>query len=78
MSKIVRYRFMGSWLWFWVLCVSGIGMPFAVLYLLTDTVRMDTDVDDPEQIAEDLYTGKWAKKQCGCKTTMRQVSVTGD
>ena len=35
----------------------------AVLYLLTDTVRMDTDVDDPEQIAEDLYTGKWAKKQ---------------
>jgi hypothetical protein len=62
MSKIVRYRFMGSWWWFWVLCVSGFGLPFAVLYLLTGTVRMDTDVDDPEQLAEDLYTGKLAQK----------------
>jgi hypothetical protein len=63
MSKIVRYRFMGSWWWFWLLCVSGIGVPLAVLYLLTGTVRMDTDVDDPEQLAEDLYSGKLARKQ---------------
>jgi hypothetical protein len=63
MSKIVRYRFMGSWWWFWLLCVSGIGLPLAVLYLLTGTVRMDTDVDEPEQIAEDLYSGKLAGKQ---------------
>ena len=62
MSKIVRYRFMGSWLWFWLLWVSVIGMPLAVLYLLTGTVRMDTDVDDPEQLAEDLYSGKLAGK----------------
>ena len=62
MSKIVRYRFMGSWWWFWLLCVSGIGLPLAVLYLLTGTIRMDTDVDDPEQIAEDLYSGKLAGK----------------
>jgi hypothetical protein len=62
MSKIVRYRFMGNWLWFWLLWVSVIGLPFAILYLLTGTVRMDTDVDDPEQIAEDLYTGKLAGK----------------
>ena len=53
---------MGSWWWFWILCVSVIGLPLAVLYLLTGTVRMDTDVDDPEQIAEDLYTGKLAGK----------------
>ncbi len=25
--------------------------------------RMDTDVDDPEQLAEDLYSGKLAAKQ---------------
>jgi hypothetical protein len=62
MSKIVRYRFMGSWWWFWLLCVSGIGLPLAILYLLTGTVRLDTDVDDTEQIAEELYTGKLAMK----------------
>jgi hypothetical protein len=62
MSKIVRYRFMGNWLWFWLLGVSVIGLPLAVLYLLAGTVRMDTDVDDPEQVAEDLYTGKLTGK----------------
>jgi hypothetical protein len=63
MSKIVRYRFMGSWWWFWALCVSVIGLPLAVLYLLTGTIRMDTDVDNPEQIAEDLYSGKFAGRR---------------
>ena len=60
MSKIVRYRFMGSWLWFWLLCVSGIGLPLAVLYLLTGTIRLDSDVDNPDQIVEDLYKSKLA------------------
>ena len=54
---------MGSWAWFWLLCASGIGLPVAVLYLLTGTIRIDTDVDDPEQLAEDLYSGKLARKQ---------------
>ena len=54
---------MGSWWWFWLFCASGIGLPIAVLYLLTGTIRMDTDVDDPEQLAEDLYSGKLAGKQ---------------
>lgn len=46
-----------------MLCVSVVGLPLAVLYLLTGTVRMDTDVYDPEQIAEDLYSGKFTGKQ---------------
>ena len=62
MSEIVRYRFMENWWWFWVLWVSVIGLPLAVLYLLTGTVRMGTAVDDPERIAEDLYI-KFAGKQ---------------
>ena len=62
MSKIVRYRFMGSWWLFSLLCVSVIGLPLAVLYLLTGTIRMDTDVDDAEQLAEDLYSGKLPRK----------------
>ena len=62
MSKIVRYRFMGSWIWFWLLCISGIGLPIAALYLLTGTIRMDTDMDNPEQVVEDLYQARRAGK----------------
>jgi hypothetical protein len=62
MSKIVRYRFMGSWWWFWLFCVSIIGSPVAILYLVTGTIRMDTDVDEPEQFVEDLYASKVATK----------------
>jgi hypothetical protein len=62
MSKIVHYRFMGSWLWFWALCVSVIGLPLAVLYLLTGTIRLDTDMDNPEQAAEELSVGKTGRR----------------
>lgn len=34
MAKVVRYEFMGSWLIFWILFISGLGLPFAILYLL--------------------------------------------
>ena len=60
MSKIVRYRFMGSWISFWLLCVTVIGLPIAALYLLTGTVWLDTDVDNPEELAEELYVRKRA------------------
>jgi hypothetical protein len=29
MSKIVRYEFMGSWLFFWLVCITVIGIPVA-------------------------------------------------
>ena len=60
MSKIIRYRFMGSWWWFWLLCVTIVGIPLGILYLRTGTVLLETDVDNPEQLAEDLYSGKLA------------------
>jgi hypothetical protein len=45
-SKIVHFEFMGSWLLFWAFCISGIGLPLAVLYLLNGTVRIEEEVDD--------------------------------
>jgi hypothetical protein len=33
MSKIVRYQFLGNRYWFWLLCVTVVGLPVAVLYL---------------------------------------------
>jgi hypothetical protein len=58
MSKIVRYEFMGSWLWFWVLCVSIIGIPLAVLYLVNGTVRIEDELDEPELVLEKLRSGR--------------------
>jgi hypothetical protein len=61
MSKIVRYQFMGNWFWFWLFCMSGIGLPFAVLYLLNGTVRVDSEVDDPEKFVQQYRSGALAK-----------------
>ena len=58
MSKIVHYEFMGSWLLFWLLFISGIGLPFAILYLLEGIIRTDTDVDDPQAFIDAYRTGK--------------------
>jgi len=58
MSRIIRYEFMGSWLWFWLLCVSIIGIPLAVLYLVNGTVRIEDELDDPELVLEKLRSGR--------------------
>jgi hypothetical protein len=59
MSKIVRYEFMGSWVYFWLLCISGIGIPVAILYLLNGTLRVEDEMTDPEQFVSAFR----AKKQ---------------
>jgi hypothetical protein len=48
MSKIVRHEFMGSWIYFWLLCITVIGVPVAILYLLNGTLRIEDEVEDPE------------------------------
>ena len=48
MSKIVRHEFMGSWIYFWLLCITAIGVPVAILYLLNGTLRIEDEVEDPE------------------------------
>jgi hypothetical protein len=57
-SKIVRYEFMGNWFLFWLLCISGIGIPFAVLYLLNGTLRIEDDMGDPEQFVSSFRASK--------------------
>lgn len=54
MSKIVRYEFLGSWLMFWLLCVTIIGIPLAILYLVNGTVRIEDELDEPELVLEKL------------------------
>ena len=54
MSRIVHYQFMGSWLVFGLLFLTGIGLPFAILYLLEGIVRTDTEVPNPEEFVAAL------------------------
>lgn len=58
MSKIVRYQFMGSWLYFWVLCIIGIGIPFAILYLVNGTIRLESEVENPEDFIVQYRAGR--------------------
>ena len=58
MSKIVRYEFMGSWLLFLVLCISVIGLPLALLYLLNSTIRIEEQIENPERFVEEFRAGK--------------------
>lgn len=52
MSNIVRYEFMGSWFYFWLLSITVIGIPLALLYLLSGTLRIESAMEDPERFVE--------------------------
>jgi hypothetical protein len=58
MSKVVRYEFFGNWLVFWLWCVTVIGIPVAVLYLISRTLRVDTELDNPEE-----FVNAWRSKR---------------
>ncbi len=47
MAKIIRHEFLGSWLLFLILCLTGIGIPVAILYLINKTVSIEEEVSDP-------------------------------
>ncbi|MBV9081340.1 MAG: hypothetical protein JOZ62_01590 [Acidobacteriaceae bacterium] len=62
MSKIVRYEFMGSWVIFSLLFLSGIGLPGAILYLLNGLVMVETAMDDPEKFIDEYRAGFWRRR----------------
>lgn len=59
MAKIVRHEFMGSAIIFYALCLSGIGIPAAVLYLLAGTVTVEEDIEDPTEFLRQYKAGKY-------------------
>jgi len=58
MPKIIRCEFMGSWVLFWLLCVTVVLIPIAVLYLFNGILRIEHDIDDPERFVADYRAGK--------------------
>jgi hypothetical protein len=58
MAKITRYEFMGSWVFFWFTCITIIGIPIALLYLINGTIRIEEHVDDGERLASILRAAR--------------------
>lgn len=56
MDKIVRREFTGSWLLFWFLSVTGIGIPIAVIYLINNTVEIHSRFKDGESAMDKIRT----------------------
>lgn len=54
MSKIARFEFMGSWLYFSLLCVTVVGIPIAILYLMSGTLCIVHEVTDPEEFVSEF------------------------
>jgi hypothetical protein len=48
MSKIIRREFMGSWPIFWLLCLSILGIPLAILYYQTGLLQIEHEIEDAE------------------------------
>jgi hypothetical protein len=57
MGQIVRYEFLGSFPLFFVLCITGIGVPLAVVYLLQNTVGVVETLDDPARFVREYRAG---------------------
>jgi hypothetical protein len=62
MSKIVRHEFVGSWLWIVLLCITGIGVPIALVYLFYATVRIESEIDNPEELVAKYRAGQLVGK----------------
>ena len=58
MDKIVRLQFMGSWIIFWLMCITVIGLPLAFLYFKNSTLKIETEVPNAEEFV-DQFRSHW-------------------
>jgi len=63
MGKIVRYEFLGIPTLFWFMCITVIGIPMAILYLISATVRVEESLEDPTQFLEKYRAGEYKRKK---------------
>lgn len=61
MDKITRRIFVGNWIVFWLLCITILGIPVAILYLLNGTVTIEQQVEDAGQVMDE-YRGGFSRK----------------
>jgi hypothetical protein len=59
MAKIVRYEFLGNWLYLCLLCIFL--LPIGVVYWLVRSIRIEEDMESPEDFVELFRAGKLKK-----------------
>ena len=57
-NRIVRYEFMGSPVILTLLCLTGILIPIAILYLVNGTLRIEHEMSDPETFVTEFRSRK--------------------
>ena len=58
MDRIKRREFKGYWVVFVILCLTGIGIPVAILYLIENMIEIEYEVTDAEEFLEHHYKKK--------------------
>ncbi len=51
-SKIVRYEFLGSYLYVFLTFLFVVTIPIGIIYIITSTVRIDEDLENPSEFIE--------------------------
>jgi len=51
MDKVTRYEWHGSGFILFVLFILGFTFPFAVVYFMTNLLRVETEIEDAEKFA---------------------------
>jgi len=54
MDKVTRYEWQGSGFILMLLCLLGITIPLAIVYFITNLLRIETEVSDGEKLSEFL------------------------
>lgn len=54
MDKVARYEWEGSGVLLVMLCILGVTIPLAVVYFMTNLLRIETQVKDGEALADFL------------------------
>jgi len=63
MNRIVRFEFLGKRWLFWLLCFTGIGIPYAILYLIEGMVRVEEELENPGAFIEAFRAGKLVRQR---------------
>jgi hypothetical protein len=58
MDTVTRYEWEGSGFVLILLCLLGITIPLAVVYFITNLLRIETEVSDGEKLSEFLRARK--------------------
>jgi hypothetical protein len=52
MAKITRYVCVGNYWIFTLMCLTIVGIPGAILYLVNTTMAIEDEVEDPDEYVE--------------------------